>query len=54
MFDGSWPLAYDLLQWLIIIGFSIGVVLAVVAAMLKVGLKFWPVVGILSALIYFI
>jgi len=52
MFEGDWQTALEVLKWLVIVGFTFGVVFAVFAAGIKLGLKLWWLVFIAAALVW--
>jgi len=51
--NGDISLAWDMLQYLIIVGFVIGVVLAVVGGAIRIGWQFAPWIFIGAMLLWF-
>ena len=50
---GDLQLAWDILQPLIILGFTVGVVLAVIAGAIKIGWQLAPYIFVGAALLWF-
>ncbi len=52
--DGNLELAWDVLQVLLVIGFMLGVIAAVVGGAFKIGSQFAWVVVLVAAIVWFI